>query len=469
MFNDAVKKEYGVSGIESDSMSDAIKLWADVYQGSAPWVDPEEGIKTIKFAETICSAVGNLATLDIDVAFDGKRKEYMQKFFDESVKDNLREWVEFGAAFGIVILKPNGEGVDIITPDRFEVVQKDGNRNITGIVFQDNYDSNGLCYTKLEYHRFLKAFVRINPEAEEYTETTFYTITNKAFVSKDSTSIGREIQLSDTKWSNLQPEVNITKKNDEKLNSMLFGVFKMPKANNIDLGSPLGMSIFSNAIEELKDLDIAYSRNSAEIFDSKRIVLADDRLVTLPATKNADGKITRRRLRLPRIVRTVMAEEDKNFYQEINPNINIEQRKAQIDFQLNLVGSKCGFSNGYFVLDQKTGMVTATQVEADDRETIQLIKDVRDKLKVALNDLFYAQSVFADLYNYAPVGEYETSYNFGDITYNYDEDKARWWIYVQAGKVPAWKYFVKFEGMSEEEAKEMIADAQPKESALFDE
>lgn len=114
-------------------------------------------------------------------------------------------------------------------------------------------------------------------------------------------------------------------------------------------------------------------------------------------------------------------------------------------------------------------MITATQVEADDRETIQLVKDVRDALSGALDDLFYAQSVFADLYAYAPIGEYETNYNFGDITYNYEEDKVRWWNYVQANKVPAWKYFVKFEGMSEEEAKEMIEEASAGQPGLFDE
>ena len=72
-----------------------------------------------------------------------------------------------------------------------------------------------------------------------------------------------------------------------------------------------------------------------------------------------------------------------------------------------------------------------------------------------MDDLIYALSKFADLYDLAPVGEYETVYGFGDITYNYEEDKARWWGYVQAGKVPFWKYLTKFENMSEEEAKEL--------------
>ena len=38
---------------------------------------------------------------------------------------------------------------------------------------------------------------------------------------------------------------------------------------------------------------------------------------------------------------------------------------------------------------------------------------------------------------------------------------------MTTGKVPAWLYFVKFEGMTEEEAKAMVEEAQPKEPALF--
>lgn len=469
MFTSAVKREYGVTDIGSQAMRDAINVWINVYQNTPPWVDEVDDIKSIGFAKKIAESVANLTTLDIDVAFDGSRKEYMQTFFNKSVKSRLREWVEFACAYGTIVLKPNGEGVDIVTPDSFEVVSKDGNGNITGIVFQDSYNQNGIYYTKLEYHRFVQAYVKINPESEEYTNTSYYTVTNKAFSSKDSTSIGTPVRLQDTKWANYSEEVNIVKSNENKLESMLFGVFRLPCANNIDLSSPLGMSIYANALEELKDLDIAYSRNSLEILQSKRTVLVDDRLIMLPSTRDANGNVIKHKMKLPKFVKNVMADDANSFYQEINPSISIEQRKAQIDFQLNLIGCKCGFSNGYFVLDQKTGMITATQVEADDRETIQLIKDIRDSLRTALDGLFYAQGVFADLYELSPAGDYEASYNFGDITYSYEEDKARWWTYVQSNKVPAWMYFVKFEGMSEEEAKQMVADATPAEQSLFPE
>ena len=61
-----------------------------------------------------------------------------------------------------------------------------------------------------------------------------------------------------------------------------------------------------------------------------------------------------------------------------------------------------------FVLDEKTGMMTATQVEADDQETIRTIKNIRDPLKNALNDLFYALNKMADLYSGIPAENWES-------------------------------------------------------------
>ena len=121
-----------------------------------------------------------------------------------------------------------------------------------------------------------------------------------------------------------------------------------------------------------------------------------------------------------------------------------------------------------------TGIQTATGVEASQQRTIQFIKDVRDKLEMTMDDLIYAIDKYADLYDLSPVGVYEVEYGFGDICYNYEEDKKTWWGYVQAGKVPAWMYFVKFENMSEDEAKAMqaeieAAEAEKQQGGLFGE
>ena len=247
----------------------------------------------------------------------------------------------------------------------------------------------------------------------------------------------------------------------------------MPHANNLDVGSPMGLPIFSDAIEELKDLDIAYSRNSKEVFDSKRIVLLDsDRLLPSGGKVATSGHFFNQKrsdMGLPDYVKNVYGNGREDFYQEINPQLNTDVRLNGLNAILSQIGYKVGYSNGYFVFNESGGIQTATEVESNDRRTIQLVKDIRDKVEGCIERLVYAMNVFADLYNLSPVGKYEIVFDFGDITYSLEEDRNRWWGYVVSGKVPAWMFFVKFEGMSEEEAKAMIAEAQPKEPRLFGE
>ena len=54
MFKSEMKKEFQVTGITSGKMQDAIQNWMLIYSGEPDWIDPEEGIRTIKFAKFVC-------------------------------------------------------------------------------------------------------------------------------------------------------------------------------------------------------------------------------------------------------------------------------------------------------------------------------------------------------------------------------------------------------------------------------
>jgi A118 family predicted phage portal protein len=209
------------------------------------------------------------------------------------------------------------------------------------------------------------------------------------------------------------------------------------------------LPVFSEAIQELRDLDIAYSRNAKEVIDSKRTVLLDtDRL--LPNSTRAMRQNALGHSAMPDYIKLVEGDTslETDIYHEINPNLNTDTRLKGINALLSQIGYKVGFSNGYFVFNESSGIQTATGVESEQQRTIQFIKDVRDKLEDYLKGLIYALNVFADLYGLAPKGTYELVFDFGDITYNREDDRARWWGYVASGKVPAWLFFVKFEGMT---------------------
>ncbi len=453
VFKKVAKEDFKVNSIVSGAMEIMIDKCARIYSGKPEWIDTDDRIKTVNFAKSVSSETARLTMLGTKITIDGSaRATWLQEQTDK-VYFKLRDWVEYGCAYGTVIMKPNGKTIDLITPDDF-IVTDQSNGEITGIIFiNKEISENGKkFYTRLEYHRFL--------------EDGLYAISNKCYVGETENDKGKAIAIEKTPWSNLLDEATI-----QNVDKPLYGVFKTPHANNVDINSSLGLPIFSDAIEELKDLDIAYSRNAKEILDSKRTVLLDsDRLIS------SGGKVVntatqfesaRKSMGLPDYVKNVYGDGQKNFYQEINPTLNTDTRLTGINALLSQIGYKVGYSNGYFVFNESTGMVTATQVESDDRRTIQFIKDVRDKVESCLNGLVYALNVFADLYNLAPVGAYEVVFDFGDITYSREEDRVRWWGYVASGKVPAWRYFVKFEGMSEEEAKAMVAEAQPKQPTLF--
>lgn len=153
------------------------------------------------------------------------------------------------------------------------------------------------------------------------------------------------------------------------------------------------------------------------------------------------------------------------------------ERVEGINFLLSIIGYKCGFSNGYFSFDQNQGIQTATQVESDDRRTLHTIQAFRNILDGKNHDgvlhrIIYILYAVGTANGTIPATNYQTACDFEDLVYNLEDDRARWWNYVLQGKVPAWMYFVKFEGMTEQEAKAMIEEAQEQnkpDSGLFGE
>lgn len=442
------KRVFGTDIILSAEMERATASWYNIVGGRPFWVSKDDDVDTINFAKFVTADTAKKICLDIDLNVEGSaRAEYLQGVMN-AFKNVLRDKVEDACALGGIMFKPNGNNgtacIDYIQAGDFLVTETNSNGDIRGAIFFDYYQSGDKYYTRLEYHRF---------------EEDVYRITNKAFKSDRKDILGKEIPLDRVDiWANMEEEVSI-----QNVDKPLFAYYKMPYNNTIDYASPLGMSVFSNAVKELRDLDIAWSRKSGEVEDSKHMTF-----VGPTAVQYAEQK----KINLPRFLKPVDLGDDvtKETVHEHVATLLTEQRITDINSILSMISTKCGFSQGAFVLDRKTGQITATQVESDDRDTIETIKDMRDALKDTIDQLIYALNVYADLYNLAPVGTYETSYGFGDLTYNYDEDRNRWYQYATQGKVPFWMYLVKFEGMSEEEAKEVcrLAKEENQSEGLFE-
>lgn len=471
VFRSEIVKRFETEVQLSSEMEGWIDIFYRITSGHPIWESKEDDIESINFAGFVDDVTAGLVTLDLGVQLpETPRGQYLQKQADY-VLQVITDKVSEGLGNCGIMFKPNGTTIDYVEPGNFAPTDSDSNGNVLGCVFQSRISRGQWIYTRLEWHRF-----------EETAGQRLYRITNYAYKAKkapgtDNTreKLGDPCPLTEvTEWAGIAPDIYL-----ENIERPLFAYFKNPAPNRFDRSSPLSVPLWHNAIKELRDLDIAWSRKGTEMEDSKHVLFMPFSAIRYAETtesrtkdKSKDDKIS-----LPRFVKGVevgVGVNSDNMIHEHVATLLTDQRIKDINSILAMISTKCGFSQGMFVLDEKTGMVTATQVEADDQETIRTVKNLRDALENTIKDLLYALNVFADLYTDTPAEAWDrlmeqTTFNFGDITYSYNEDRANWWNYVVQKYMPAWLYFKKFEGMEEEEAKAYVEQAQPKEKGLFEE
>lgn len=445
IINRIAEEVFDLGKIDEQQGRSIVDRCLEAYHGTPDWILPNSPEQSVNFTKTICEELARLTTMNIEVDIDGSARADWLNEQIHLYNKQYRRWVELGCASGLVIIKPNGTTIDLYLPGQYLIVNAVAGE-ITEIVFQDTQKVKDVYYTKLEYHK--RTDIK-------------YTVQNRCFVSKSKGNIGNPIDISETPWNGLAEEVLI-----ENVDKNLYGSFFMPSVNNDNLDSCIGLPVVSNSLYELEGLDHAFYLMKDEIDDSQRIVMLDSDRLMYGAVTSVDNFEQAQQLveksGLPKYVKLVEGTTsiESEIYHEINPNLNTETRIVGINNYLSQIGFKTGFSNGYFVFDQKTGLITATQVESDDRRTIQTINDIRRQFRACIDGVVYALNAFADAYGLAPRGEYEIAYQFNDITLNEEEDRARWLSYVNQNYIPFWYYLMKFEGYSEDEAKALSTQSQ---------
>ncbi len=471
LFMSEAKEKFNVKVITSDKMEIAQLTWSNIIKELPPWLNPSDGIETINFAKFLCQYTAKKTCIDLKVTVSGsERADYINKCISYMVQKSIRDKIEDACGLGGIILKPNGtynpkSAIDYILPGQFVVTDKNSNGDILGAIFLDKLQKGDKFYTRLEYHHFenvLDTSGNIVPG---------YTIENKAYKSNSDEVLGTEILLNTVEeWSNLEPIKSI-----HSVDKPLFAYVKMPYNNTIDYSSPEGVAIFANCHKELKDLDIAWSRKSGEVKNSKKIIFLSNSAIKGKRDKeNPTGKP----IELPEFVQGLeMGIDADNTIKEHVPTILTEQRITDINSILSMISTKCGFSQGQFILDRKTGRITATQIESDDSETVETITDIRTALKSAVKDLIYAIDKYCDIYFDMDSGYVdaldesvpdENIFYFKDLLSTFEQDRTRAYQLMQAGVYSKVKYLVEFEGFDETEALEMLAEAQEEKKATQD-
>lgn len=192
--------------------------------------------------------------------------------------------------------------------------------------------------------------------------------------------------LIDTNYKTVSLNINLLPVLRTKSLKPLFYIMKTNIANNIDLDSPMGLSIYANAIDTLKGCDVAYDCCLREVITGQRIVMMNKCLLT---TDDSGRPIA------PQDVKqTYMqffgddAQSDvSEFIKEFHPTLNTDALDKELQNQLNMLSSKVGLGSNYYRFDSSSGVVTATEYVGERNDFMRNAVKISKSIKIALKDL----------------------------------------------------------------------------------
>lgn len=434
-----VAKKFNVSAPEYTAMETAIKSWLEIYQGTHA-----------KLASRICQEAAGLALTEFKFNVTGsERADAINSIIQKSMLPLLTAKLETALALGGMIMRPRENTIDFILPNAYFPISFDSSGNITSFIFVDKIQKGKEFYTRLEYNKY---------------EGGIYKIESKGFRSTSPDVLGTQVDYSVVpEWKNIESKVEIV-----GVDRPLFGYFRTPFSNTIDIESPLGVSLFDKAKDCCKKYDRVYELTFTDVDKSEKFVFVDQKLLRKTGEGKAASKVVESNP-LPHLIKGLgMGLSQESLYQEYNPEIRIVDYRDALKTFASEAGSLCGFDNGYFTFDENSGVaVTATQVESSNLKTVKTISNIQSAFISCLENLVYAIDVQQELYGLSPSGVYDIGVQVKDFTVNKEEDRARLKKLADDGYIPKWKYLVLCEGYSEAEAKALVEEAsqgtEPKE------
>lgn len=389
---------------------------------------------------------------------DTQRAEFLNEQYTK-LKKQLRRQLEYGIALGGLIIKPyyvettseKGEPIaniefDFIRADCFFPLAFDTNGNITEAAFVQPKVDKDVIYFRLEYHKWANNTLEIINKAYKSTNANLTNLNS-------SDDLGKEISLSEVpEWSNLQEKTTI-----KDVTKPLFGYFKMPEANTIDMTSPLGVSGYSRVISLIKDADIQYSTLLWE-YEGGQMAIDIDRDALRIDEGSGESKLGQLQQRLYRFVDISQTGET---YQPYSPALRDANYITGLNTILMRIEDVTGLSRGT-LSDASQEARTATELKILKQRSYQSNADIQQSLEDALKDVIYAMNAYCDLYSITPEGEYDVNFEWDDsIIVDVDAELGKQITLLQNGltskkEVRQW-YFGETERQAEE-ALEAIHD-----------
>jgi len=161
-----------------------------------------------------------------------------------------------------------------------------------------------------------------------------------------------------------------------------FVVDRLNIANNIDVDSPFGLSVFANAIDSMKMCDTIFESYVNEfILGRKRVMVSPEAIMTMDGKPvfNPKDKVF---YQLPVGVK----KNEKPFVQELDMSIRADEHQKSLQDALNTFSYQCGLGEN-FVRPTGHGITTATQVISENNAMFRTLKKHEVVLESVIVDL----------------------------------------------------------------------------------
>ena len=273
------------------------------------------------------------------------------------------------------------------TADQFIPTAWD-NAKVTDGVFISREAKDGYYFTRLEWHKWDGLTYYISNEVFR----TEYTPAEQSSVESQDI-LGFRYPLDEVyPFLNAQTEL-------QGLTTSLFAYYRTAIANNIDDNSPLGVSIYANALSTLKALDICYDSFIREFrLGKKRIIVPAQCISTVvdPAT----GQL-RRFFDATNEAYEALATDNPDALriQDNSVELRVDEHEQAINAFLSTLCLQLGFSAGTFTFDKASGLKTATEVISENSKTYKTIKAQQLQVKMAIAQIVDAIIQIAELYD----------------------------------------------------------------------
>lgn len=232
--------------------------------------------------------------------------------------------------------------------------------------------------------------------------------------------------------------------------------------NNIDLDSPAPISIYANALDNLKAIDNAYDSYDNEFTNGRKRIFVSARLFSVDKENgNVNQTFDPHDTVFYQLPEQVFSNgQVQELVKSVSDALRTNEHSQAIQDQLNYLSSKVGLGVDYYRFE-KGRVMTATQVISEKSDTFRNMKKHEQILEIALKQIIkaiiYALKTFTDIAIEFDETKDEISIRFDDsIIEDKATEKANDEKDVANGIMSAIDYRMKWYAEDEKTAKEYL-------------